>query len=109
MDASKWEHREERFRKKFAAGQRYIPGLFSGLDLPNEIDQQAIFVFASTKNYQSIGGGRVVHISAILEEIFGKLKSTSLYKNAVPEHLAILRSFQFVAQYKDSVFRAIEG
>lgn len=109
MDASSWEQREERYRKKFDAGRRHIPSLFVGLEIPKEIDQQAVFVFASTRNVQTIGGGRVVHIRTILAEIFAKLRSRSIYKSTTPEHQAILRSFQFVAEYKDTVFAALES
>jgi hypothetical protein len=107
MDAMSWEQREQRFRKKFEAGKQYIHQLFDGLDLPDEIDHRAVFVFASTKTHQTIGGGRVVHVSEVLQEIFGQLKSKSLFTSTIPEHLAILRSFQFVAEYRDSVFAAL--
>jgi hypothetical protein len=109
MDALSWKHREERFRKKFSAGQNYIPDLFEGFDLPKEIDQRAVFVFASAKTHQSIGGGLVVHIRDVLSEIFGVLKSKSLYTSTIPEHLGILRSFQFVAEYRDSVFQILQS
>jgi hypothetical protein len=115
MDAASWEQRERRFRKKFDAGNRYIPDLFKGFNLPKDsdqrvvIDQQAVFVFASARTHQTIGGGRVVHISEVLEKIFGELKSKSLYTSTIPEHLSILRSFQFVAEYRDMVFRVLGG
>ncbi len=107
MDATSWEQRELRFRKKFEAGRRYIPGLLEGLELPKDIDQRAVFVFASTKTHQTIGGGRVMHISEVLEAIFGELKAKSLYTSTIPEHLSILRSFQFVAEYRESVLRVL--
>jgi hypothetical protein len=56
-----------------------------------------------------IGGGRVVHVSEVLEEVFGEMKSKSLYSSTIPEHLSILRSFQFVAEYRDTVFRVLRG
>src|SRR5262249_49187492 len=45
LDADKWEKREQRYAKKFAAGRRYIPMLFDGLTLPSELEQIALFVF----------------------------------------------------------------
>jgi hypothetical protein len=107
MDAMSWEQRERRFQKKFDAGKQYIPTLFAGLELPQEIDQRAVFVFASNKVHQTVGGGRVMHVREILQEIFGELKSKSLFNSTIPEHLAILRSFQFVAEYRGTVFEAL--
>ena len=46
VDAASWELRERRYAKKFIAGKKYIPGLFEGLDLPLEIEQIALLVFA---------------------------------------------------------------
>ena len=91
MDAMSWQQREQRFQKKFDAGRQYIHSLFTGLELPQEIDQRAVFVFASDKVHQTVGGGRVVHVREVLQEIFAELESKSLFKNTIPEHLAILR------------------
>ena len=91
MDAMSWQQREQRFQKKFDAGRQYIHSLFTGLELPQEIDQRAVFVFASNKVHQTVGGGRVVHVREVLQEIFAELESKSLFKNTIPEHLAILR------------------
>ena len=91
MDAMSWEQREQRFQKKFDAGRQYIHSLFTGLELPQEIDQRAVFVFASDKVHQTVGGGRVVHVREVLQDIFAELESKSPFKNTIPEHLAILR------------------
>lgn len=50
LDADSWEHREKRYAKKFAAGKKYIPKLSEALDVPVEIDQIALFLFASKTN-----------------------------------------------------------
>jgi len=91
MDAMSWPQREQRFQKKFDAGRQYIHSLFTGLELPQEIDQRAVFVFASDKVHQTVGGGRVVHVREVLQDIFAELESKSPFKNTIPEHLAILR------------------
>ena len=91
MDAMSWQQREQRFQKKFDAGRQYIHSLFTGLELPQEIDQRAVFVFASDKVHQTVGGGRVVHVREVLQDIFAELESKSPFKNTIPEHLAILR------------------
>ncbi len=107
MDADSWAVREKRYDKKFAAGRKYIPQLFRGLKLPDEIEQIAVLVFASTANHSSLGGGRIVLITELLEQIFTELKDRSIASRAVPEHLMVLRSFQFVAQYRDAVFQVL--
>jgi len=99
MDASSWAERERRYEKKFSAGRRYIPNLFSGLDVPTDVEQVAIVVFGSTANRKTLGGGRIVHISDFLEEVYTEIKKKDIFGCMVPEQYAILRSFQFTAQY----------
>lgn len=41
MDFDSWDRRESRYAQKFSAGRRYIPELFTGFDLPDEIEQIA--------------------------------------------------------------------
>jgi len=109
MDTQSWEQREQRFAKKFEAGRTYIPKLFSGFDLPPTIEQKAVFVFASRKNYETIGSGQVVLVSELLPDIFRQIKLKRLAESAIPENLIILRSFQFVAQYWGEISQAMRG
>lgn len=108
MDADSWAEREARYLKKFEAGRRYIPDIFKGSELPEKIDQIAVLVSASKATHKMLGGGRIVLMGELLEDIFGKLKDKKLGKAAIPEHLTVLRSFQFVAEYRDNVFKALE-
>jgi|SRR5215203_6154418 len=105
MDAASWGTRDSRYRKKFDAGRRYIPALFEGVDPPDEIEQIAMLVFASKQTHQTIGGGRIVLVSELLEEIFADLKTKRLAASAIPEHLVILRSFQFVTEYRATIMQ----
>ena len=100
MDADSWDVRERRFRKKFAAGKKYIPGLFEGIDVPHEIEQIAVLVFASRKNYPTIGGGRVMILDEFLAEILKGLSGVAMDRAAVPEQLPIIRTLQFVSYYR---------
>jgi hypothetical protein len=109
MDASSWAERERRFQKKFTAGRKYIPGLFQGLELPTEIEQIAVLVFASKANHNRLGGGRLTLISELLQEIFQEFRDKHLASSAIPEHLTVLRSFQFVAEYRQVVFNALKS
>jgi hypothetical protein len=109
MDSDSWEKRAQRFARKFEAGRAYIPKLFSGFDLPPTIDQKAVFVFASRKNYETIGSGQVVIAGELLKDIFQGIRMKRLAESAIPENLTILRSFQFVAQYWGEISQAMRG
>jgi len=104
MDAESWEKRERSFRKKFDAGLRYIPGLFPGLDLPDEIEQVAIFAFASRVNHPTLAGRKVLLVSDLMREIMEDLSDKKIVSAAVPEHHPILRTLQFVVEYRKKVF-----
>lgn len=105
MDAESWEIRERRFRKKFDAGRKHIPALFPGLRLPPEIEQIAILAFASKVNHPTLGGGKVLLVSDLMREILEDLSDKKIAANAVPEHHALLRTLQFVVEYRGKVFR----
>lgn len=109
MDANSWDVREERYSKKFKAGKEHIPTLFKGIDLPKDIEQIAVFAFASDLNHKTIGGGKVLPVKKLLELIFEDLKNKKLAKEAIAEHLTILRSFQFVAEFRNSIFDTLNG
>lgn len=102
MDASSWKEREHRYQKKFKAGRKYIPALFKGFQLPREIDQIALFGFASKKHRSTLAGGRIVLVPELFSEILAKLKS-GMYASMVSEQYPILRTLQFVAEYRGVV------
>jgi hypothetical protein len=104
MDAESWAKRERRFRIKFDAGRKYVPALFPGLDLPEEIEQIAIFTFASRTNHPTLAGRRVMLISDLMREIMEDLSEKKNAAAAVPEHHPILRTLQFVVEYRKKVF-----
>jgi hypothetical protein len=108
MDADSWAIREKRYKKKFDAGRKYIPEFFEGLQLPNDIEQVAVLVFASKTNHSTLGGGKLVLIDELLNEIFHEFKNKHLASDAIPEHLTIMRSFQFVAEYKQVILKALK-
>jgi hypothetical protein len=109
MDADSWAERERRYQKKFAAGRKYIPELFQGIELPTKIEQIAVLVFASRTNHERLGGGRLMLVDELLREIFQEFRDKHLASNAIPEHLMVLRSFQFVAEYRQVIFKALNG
>ena len=107
LDAHTWDKREERFAKKFAAGRKYIPKIFEGFDLPTDMEQIALLVLPSRGNRQTLGGGKLITLAELLEEIFIEIKPLSIYQNSIPEDKPLLRSFQYVSQYRQNIFRVL--
>ena len=103
MDALGWAKRDERFGRKFRAGRRYIPELFKGLDIPDEIEQIAVLGVGSKRNRDTVGGGRILLVRELIIEILTALRPKGIMSEAVPEHLAILRTLQFVNEYRKDI------
>ncbi|MDH4350459.1 MAG: hypothetical protein OEW56_04875 [Gemmatimonadota bacterium] len=99
LDANSWEKRELRYRKKFEAGRKYIPGLFPGMDLPLPPKQVALFVFAGRGERTTLAGGQILLIKEFLAEILTAVKDRKVAAAAVPEEYPLLRTLQFAAQY----------
>jgi hypothetical protein len=96
MDAHSWQKREDRFKVKFEAGKKYIPEIFSGFgDLP--IDQIAVFAIGSSRTHAKIGGGRVVHVGELMNDIMPYVSQRKIQSAAIPEQFVILRTLQFAA------------
>jgi len=99
LDAHTWAEREARYSKKFAAGRKYIPALFAGLDLPSEIEQVAILVFASTSSRQTLAGGRILLIGDFMRQVRAGLAKRSVARAGISEQFPLLRTLLFAAQY----------
>jgi len=107
-DADSWEKREKRYLKKFLAGMRYIPDLFSGFKIPKEIDQLAVFVFGSKANHKQIANAKILSAQDIVIEIVENVKKKSIFEEAVPEQFPIIRTIQFVCQYEKEVYKVLK-
>jgi hypothetical protein len=105
-DADSWDKREKRYKKKFDAGRKYIPEMFPAL-LPPEVvpEQIALLVFAPRDADRPLGGGHVMHVSAFLESVITQFSKISMLKGQVPEQFTILRTLQFVAEYRNTLFK----
>lgn len=101
-DTDSWNTRERRFNKKFELGRTHIPQIFSGLDLPTEIEQIAVFYLGS-KTRETIGGGKLMMVSELLKIIYDDLKSKSIWNKVVPESFPLIRMLQVFIFYKDSI------
>jgi hypothetical protein len=109
MDTISWEAREERFRKKFETGERYIRSLFQGFTLPDQIEKIAVLGLASRANHEFVGGGRIVLLNDLLNDILNHLKGVSWLSHSIPEAYPILRTLQVVAWYKKEVIDILAG
>lgn len=106
MDSSSWETRTERYRKKFEAGRKYIPQMFDGIDIPEHIEQIALFGLGSKTNNPTLSGGHVWLISDLLQQITQTLRPLRVEKAAVSEQFPLLRTIQFVCQHEATLFAA---
>jgi len=97
-DAHSWERREQRFEKKFSAGRKYIPELFTGLEIPKKIEQICLLGFGSNTNHPFLAGGKVVTVAEFLSEIMTELSKSSMHSNAMSENHPTLRTLQFITQ-----------
>ena len=98
LDAGSWPEREKRYKKKFDAGRKYIPGLFPGMAIPKHIDQIALFVSGGGKS-RELAGGRVVFIQDFMEEIRADIRHRKVATAAIPEGLPLLRTLQFALNF----------
>ncbi|MFZ0334303.1 MAG: hypothetical protein WAN10_19165 [Candidatus Acidiferrales bacterium] len=98
LDSDSWAKREERYRKKFEAGQKYIPELFMQLEPTAELRQIALFVYAG-EGRPTVGGGRVMLIKDLMSQILENIRTRRVNAAAIPEQYPLLRTLQFAAQY----------
>lgn len=100
MDAHTWKKREQRFAKKFEAGRKHIPSLFSGLVLPRQIEQIAVLGFASNANIKTLAGGRIMTTTELFAEIVSAIDGKRVARAAVPESYPLLRTIQFACEHR---------
>jgi hypothetical protein len=95
LDALSWEKRERRFRKKFAAAEKYLfSEIFPWLPANSKLDQYAVLPNAS-KEWATIGGGRVLTVDKLVADIRAKVVACgAMARNAIPEGYPLLRTIQ---------------
>lgn len=98
LDALSWDKREVRFAAKFERGCRFVPSLFNGLDIPDELDQVCILLMAGTER-RSIGGGRIVRVADLITQIMQHVGRYRPEKSAVPSEYPLLRTLQLAANF----------
>lgn len=98
LDADSWKKREERYKKKFTAGRKHIPALFEGIEIPQSIDQLALFLFAGRTTRTEIGGGKIVHFEDFMNQVLAAVRQRPLNSAMIPEQYTLLRTLQFAAR-----------
>ena len=102
-DASSWREREKRYLKKFEAGRKYIPDLFPSFEINGDVEQIALFLFASKANHSTLAGGKIQLVSELVVEISDDLTSKSVAKKAVPEQFPLLRTIQLTTEFRNQI------
>ena len=98
LDADPWATREERFKKKFDAGRRYIKSsVFPWLARSKVPIEQVALLIASAKNHVEVGGGRVVNVDEFMSQMREKISAHGVMSaNAIHEQFDLLRTVQLV-------------
>lgn len=99
LDSDSWVKREVRYKKKFEAGRRHIPGLFPGIPIPKHIEQIALFVYGGGEDRKQVAGGRVLFVRDFMAEVHAGIAHRKVNNAAIPEEFPLLRTLQFAAQY----------
>jgi hypothetical protein len=93
-DADTWENREKKFSRKFAVGRDHARHLFSGMELPTELDQVVVHAgLIAAGRRRTLGGGRLVTFQELTAEIIAGIPYP--WRQTVPESFPLLRTLQF--------------
>jgi hypothetical protein len=98
--ADAWKIREQKFKKKFDAGRKYIISeVFPWLPHNKKFEQWAV-LWGSDKNHPEVGGGKVVPIwkmyRMIAKDVIAFGPPAGM---AIPEQLPLLRTMQFTLHW----------
>ncbi len=104
-DALSWKKREKKYLKKFEAGRKFIPELFPSFKVQGDIQQIALFLFASKANHKMLAGGRIMLVSELMVEISNNLAKKRVAKQAVPEQYPLLRTIQLTSEFRTQIHK----
>lgn len=104
MDTDSWQKRERRFKAKFKAGEGYCQSLARGMKGRTARKQRALLVYGRGAGRRALGGGELVLMPNFLLEITEVLAKQRLQSQIVPEHLPLIRTLQFVTEYREDLF-----
>jgi len=107
-DLLHWQEREEHFTAKFNAGRKYLHRL-AGFQPPTTLEQIAVVVVADTSHHRTVAGARILPVQELLADILQTLRSFSLSSFPMPPQWPLLRTLQFVSEYRDGLCEALLG
>ena len=95
IDAHSWATREQRFTKKFGAGEKYIfTEVFTWLDPKTPLESIAVLV-SHPKNRDRLAGAKIMSVDELVSRIRKEIiESGIVAKNAIPEQYPLLRTMQ---------------
>ena len=98
LDANSWIKKEARYKKKFAAGQKYITSqIFKWISPDCRLEQFAIFT-SRPKGHTEIAGGKIIAVDDFVREVIDQVSASGkMMQNAVPETFPLLRTIQLVS------------
>ena len=100
IDAHTWTKREERFRKKFDAGNRYIIADILPWLPHNKTFEQWAVLWGSDRNHATVGGGMVVPIWKLYQMIAIDISANGpAGGNAISETFPLLRTMQHTLEW----------
>jgi hypothetical protein len=70
-----------------------------------DFDQIVLLLFGSKSSHESVGGGRIVLVSELYQEITLGLRGKSVRNTAVPEQFPLLRTIQQCLEYESLLFQ----
>ncbi len=104
LDAQSWATREAKFERKFEVGRESIYSLFHGADPARDrLEQYAVLVFSPKNKPRNIGGCPLMHASEFLARVMRDLKDRRIASRAVPEDLPLIRTLQYVTEYRKAI------
>lgn len=105
VDAHSWITREQRFKKKFQYGEKYIfTEVFTWLSKDTPIDRIAVLI-SHPKDRDHVAGARIVSMDEFMLQIKNEIIPLGIVaKNAIPEQYPMLRTIQLMI---NGYFRAL--
>lgn len=100
IDAHAWGKREQRFKKKFGTGRKYIISeVFPWLPHNKKFEQWAV-LWGSDKNHSEVGGGKVIPIWKLVRMIAKDVIAfTPPAGKTIPEQFPLLRTMQYTLRW----------
>jgi hypothetical protein len=98
-DGLDWRQREQHLRLKFDAGRKYLHRMF-GAASHLAIEQIALAAIVDHPHRRTVAGGQIVPLAEFLGQILARLATVSVAASLVPEQWPLLRTLQFVAEFR---------